>query len=283
MTTATKTDDTTKTDDATATEVKDDAVKTEAPKPDPLANVDEFGKQAIAKLTALIAEYNSLAKVVKAAEGDASGMLADFRDNYTDDDTVNQIRAKINELEDALEKLHAKRDELLKPIVDSAVADSKATLGDKPEKLDALGKKVNASRKYIEIEYGSDVLATLPALEGKTRGGGGSGGASGNRRIRGFDVYVTPDGGTEVKATSRDQKGNESSNLAAVTLLFKKDPFNTKVESEDLRKMFWSAAGTDDSSKYPNTVEFKIPYGPDDAPKFANVRCVRVSNDESGS
>lgn len=272
---------TTATKNETATTDAPEAKEPEA-KVDPLANVDEFGKQAIAKLTALITEYNSLAKVVKAAEGDASGMLAEFRDNYTDDDTVNQIRDKITELEDALEKLHAKRDELLKPIVDAEAAKAKEGLGDKPEKLAEMGKKVNASRKYIEIEYGPDVLATLPALEGKTRAGSG-GGATGNRRIRGFDVYVTPDGGTEVKATSRDQKGNESSNLAAVSLLMKKEPFSTKVESEDLRKAFWEAAGTDDSSKYPNTVEFKIPYGPDDAPKFANIRCVRVSNDDSAA
>jgi hypothetical protein len=262
----------TATPDATA-----DASAPATPEPKVIpVPLDEFGQIAFSKLEAQINEYNSLAKVVKAVDGDPTGILLEFKENYTEDETVNKVRAKIAELNDTLAQLEGKFDELLKPIVDKAVAEKKESLGDAPERLKKLGGSINLSRKYLADTYCEEVLEGLPALEGKGKSGGKAGTGEGGRRIRGFDFFM--DG---TRAFTRDQKGKENSSAAAVALLMKKDPYNEKIETEDVRKAFWNAAGTDDPAKYPNELTFTLPYGPEDDRKLVTVKAVRTSDGSS--
>lgn len=234
--------------------------------------LDEFGQMAKARLIEQINEYNALAKVVKAAEGDPAGLLDTLRTN-SDDETVKKYTQAIEDLDKKREELWAKRDEILKPIVDKEIAAAKEGSEAKAEALKALGKKVKSARNYLADTYSPEALNDLPALEGK-RGGAGAGstGGSGARRIRGFDFFI--DGNL---ITSRDAKGNESSNAAAVAK-------HLGVSTEDVRQAFWTGAGTDDSSQYPPEVEFTLHTGEGDERKMTTVLAKRaVSDDQADS
>jgi hypothetical protein len=230
--------------------------------------LDEFGVMAHAKLATQIGEYNDLVRLVKAADGDPQSLLDELRKS-SDDPTVVKINAKIDELNNTLFELESKRDEILKPLVSKFAEDAKASLGDKPEKMEKLGKTIKTARAYLADTYCPEVLDDLPPLEGK-RGGGGGGAGSGARRIRGFDFYV--DGKL---ATTRDAKGNESSNAAAAAKAL-------NLTTEDIRQAFWAAAGTDDSSKYPPEVKFTVTISATDTEPGRSVDVIakRVATEE---
>lgn len=225
--------------------VTDPAAPDEAAKKPVPVPLDEFGTMAHAKLAGQIKEYNDLVRLVKAADGDPQSLLEELRKS-SDDPTVVKIREAIDELNTKLFNLETKRDELLKPKVAEFAANAKASLGDKPEKMEKLGKSIKTARAYLADTYCVEVLEDLPPLEGKRGGGGSAGAGTGARRIRGFDFFV--DGNL---VTSRDAKGNESSNAAAAAKAL-------GLTTEDIRQAFWSAAGTDDSSKYPPLVTFTV-------------------------
>jgi hypothetical protein len=251
------------------------APKTTEPKVIPVP-LDEFGHLAFAKLSAQIEEYNKLAKVVKAVEGDPSGMLDEFRASYTEDDTVNKIRTAIEELDNKREQLMTKQDEILKPLIAKTLEDKKATIGDAPEKLKVLGSSIRQARGWLSSTYCEEAIEDLPALEGKGKSTAKGSGSTGGRRIRGYDFFV--DG---KRAVTRNQEGKESSSAAAVALHMKKEPYSTKLETEDVRQAFWGAAGTDDPDKYPNELSFTLPYGEGENAKVASVTAKRVSDGDT--
>ncbi len=226
-----------------------ETVATEAPAVDPNAGLDEFGQMLKGRLKASIEEYNALASRVKAATGDPSALLDNLRENYTEDETVVKITAKIEEIDNQREALWNKRDEILKPIVAKIIEDGKSGLGDAEEKAADVLKTVNSGRKYLtEIAGGDHVLADLPPVVGKrvARAGGGTSEGTGARRVRGFDVFI--DG---TLATAKDAQGNDKSNLAAAAKAL-------GVDTEDLRKQFFEAAGSDDSKAWPAEVTFDV-------------------------
>lgn len=238
----------------------------------PEVKIDQFGVQMKARLVDTINEHNALAARVKAASGDEQSLLETLREN-NDSDEAKKITAAIEELDNKREALHAKRDEILKPIAAKMIEDSKAGLGDAEAKAADLLKTINAGKKYLSDLYTEAALADLPDIVGKRRASsGGSGGGTGARRIRGFDVYI--DG---VLATGRNGKGEQVSNMASAAKIL-------GVETENLRDAFFAAAGTDDSSKYPKEVEFTVTVtegeGDDAKPVVKTIVAKRVAADE---
>lgn len=243
-----------------------------APEP-PLKPLDEFGQMALTNLKQVIDKYNGLASRVKAATGDPGALLDNLRETYTEDETVNKIRAAIEELDNKREALFTRRDEILKPVVEAKVAEAKEGLGGAEEEANDLLKTVRAGLKYISDLYDERHLKDLPPLVGKAKSTGGGQGGSG-RRIRGFDVYV--DG---TLSQMRDGKGEKRSNLATAAK-------EIGVDTEVLRDAFFRAAGTEDSAKYPATVEFTVSVdekGEDGAVKQVtkSIRCVKVNEGEA--
>lgn len=222
-------------------------VEAEAKAPvDPNAGLDEFGVMLKDKLRSQITERNAIAEQVKAANGDPADLLTSLRESYKDDEQVAKITAAIEEIDNKREALFKKRDEILAPVVEKMVEEAKAGLGDLPEKLAKMDKVVSKARAYLVETYSTDVLGDLPALVGKRTSSGTSGGGTGNRRIRGFDFYID-----DVLATSKNAKNEDVSNAAAAAK-------KLGITTEDIRNQFWSAAGTDDSKKYPPVVEFVV-------------------------
>lgn len=254
------------------TSAPDATVSTEA-KADtkPVVKLDEFGQQLKARIADSINQHNALAARVKAASGDEQSLLETLREN-NDSPEAQKFTAAIEELDNKREALFNKRDEVLKPIAKQMVEDAKAGLGNAETEAAELLKTANAGKKYLIDTYGEGADADLPAIVGKRRSSGGTGGGSGQRRIRGFDVFI--DGKL---ATGRNGKGEQVSNMAAAAKTL-------GVDTDDLRTAFWQAAGTDDSSKYPPVVEFTITVtegeGDDAKSVTKTVVAKRVKEDE---
>lgn len=231
--------------------------------------LDQFGQEMKKRLVDTINEHNALAARVKAASGDFMSALDALRANSGNAD-ADKITAKIEELDEQREALVKKRDEILKPLAEKMVEDAKAGVGDAEAQAADLLKTVNAGKKYLTDTYGEEHVEDLPAVVGKRRASsGGSGGGSGQRRIRGFDVFI--DGNL---ATGRNAKGESVSNMAAAAKIL-------GVDTEDLRNAFWEAAGTDDSSKYPATVEFTVTVTEDGKPVTKSIVAKKVNDGEA--
>lgn len=238
-----------------------------AAKPEP--KIDEFGQQLKERLANTINEHNALAARVKAASGDEQSLLETLREN-NDNEQAQKITAAIEDLDNKREALINKRDEILKPIAQQMIEDSKAGLGDAEAKAADLLKTIKQGKGYLVDTYGEGADNGLPEVVGKRRAAsGGTGGGSGQRRIRGFDVYI--DG---TLATGRNGKGEQVSNMAAAAKTL-------GVDTDDLRNAFWEAAGTDDSSKYPPVVEFTVTVTEDDKPVTKSIVAKRVAENEA--
>lgn len=225
--------------------------------------LDEFGVMAKERLLAQVEQYNALASRVKAAEGDPQALLENLRESYTEDEQVAKITAAIEDLDNKREALFNKRDSLLKPVVEKMVEEAKSGLGDAEQQAQEIAKVIKSARNYIETTYGPSHLEDVPALVGKRRAGGGGGGGTGARRVRGYDVYV--DG---TLATAPDAQGNKKSNLAAAAKAL-------GVDTEDLRNLFFQAAGSDDSKSWGNTVEFDVTVTEDGKESVKHLVCKR--------
>lgn len=210
----------------------------------PAVTLDEFGQMAKDRLRSSIEQHNTLASRVKAATGDPQALLDNLRETYTEGD-AGKITAAIEDLDNKREALFAKRDEILKPIVASMVEDAKAGVGDAEQQAADLLKTIKAGQKYLSDLYGEGAIEDLPKVVGKRAASSGSGG-TGQRRVRGFDVYI--DG---TLATAADAQGVKKSNLAAAAKAL-------GVDTESLRDSFFSAAGSEDSKAWPAKVEFDV-------------------------
>lgn len=218
------------------------AVETSAP----AVEIDEFGQIALDRLRGNIEALNSKVSVLKAAQGDEQATLEALRDNPPTPDaealskTISDLLSKVYDLEE-------KRDAILRPLVAEQMEKAKAGSDGVQAEVEELRKKVRVGSSYIKDLYGEAALAGLPTVSGlRAPSAGGAGGGTGQRRVRGYDVWV--DG---TLATSRNAQGKEVSNLAAAAK-------QIDVSTEDLRNAFFSAAGSDDSKKWPATVEFVV-------------------------
>lgn len=215
-------------------------VKTSAP----AVTLDEFGNMAKARLKDSIEQHNTLASRVKAATGDPLALLDNLRETYTEGE-VGKYTAAIEEIDNKREALFVKRDALLTPIVEKMVEEAKAGVGDAEQQAADLLKTIKAGQKYLSDLYGEAAIEDLPKVVGKRAASTGSGG-TGQRRVRGFDVYI--DGSL---ATAADAQGNKKSNLAAAAKAL-------GVDTESLRDSFFAAAGSEDSKAWPAIVEFDV-------------------------
>jgi len=232
------------------------------------APLDEFGQDAKNRLAATIEQRNSVVAQLKATQGDPQELLETLRDT-SDDEQVVKLRQQIEALDDKREQLFTKRDELLKPLVETMRAEAAKGSEGVAEKADALDKTVKAGMNYLKELYGEAALEGLPSvLPRKNRATPGKGG-EGGKRIRGFDWNV--DG---VLQTSRDAKGVERSNTAAAAK-------SIGIETLALQEKFWEAAGTRDSDKYPARVEFEVTVGEGESAKVHKVVAVRLTKDET--
>lgn len=232
--------------------------------------LDEFGRQALARLIDTINQYNNIAAQVKAATGDPQSLLDTLRTS-SDDPQVQKLTAAIEELDNKREALWNKRDEILKPIVEAKVTEAKSGMGDSEAVAKDLLKTVRSGQKYITDLYGEAHLESVPKVLNTRTSTGSSDGRSG-QRVRGFDVFV--DGNLVTQETKKDGKTVVSSNLAVAGK-------QIGVETADLREQFQAAAGTTDPKAYPAVVEFAISAGEGDARRQYTIRCVKTENESS--
>lgn len=220
-----------------------------APTTPPAPPLDEFGQQLKERLSATIDEHNKVVGQLKATQGDPSALIETLRSTPVDDANITKAQEKYEKLYTAWEQASKELDDLLKPYVEKVLADSKGEVERLEDTLKALADKIRSGLKYFVETYGDANASDLPKVESK-RGTGvsaGSGaGASGQRRIRGFDFYVN---GT--LATMRNAQGEDRSNMAAAAKV-------VGVDNNAMRDAFFKAQGTDDSSKYQDKVTFTV-------------------------
>lgn len=226
----------------------------------PAVQFDDFGQQAYDRVVTLIGTRNEKAGTIKAAQGDAQGLLEALRTS-SDDANVVKINAQLETLNSQVLALEAKRDEILAPIVESIKADAGAKVEPLTAEVDEMDKQIRAASNYLKSMYGEAAVKTLPAL--LSRKGRETGGSNGGRRVKGFDVYV--DGNL---ATLRDAKGVDRTNLAAAAKVI-------GVETADIQKGFFEAQGTQEAKDYKPEVTFNIEH---DGKTFV-VKCVRPAEE----
>lgn len=236
---------------------------------EPTVVLDEFGMMAKTRLTDQIRQRNEVATTLAAASKDRNAVLVDLRETSQDDKVV-KIRTKIEELTNRLANLEAQRDEILNPLVDEAIASAKGNVDELTTKVDAFDKTIKAGVQYLRDLYGEGATNDLPALVGKRKATGATSGGETQRRIRGFDFYVTGADGNETLATGPGGTPDEKkSNLAAAAKV-------VGIDTSDVREQFWAAAGTKDSSQYPDEVRFHVRNGKGEE---YTVRAVRKPED----
>lgn len=230
----------------------------------PAVKLDDFGQMAKERLLSVINEAVGLSGQVKAASGDPQSLLENLREN-SDNEQAQKITAAIEKIDNDREALVNKRDEILKPIVTQMIEAAKSGSEGVVEKFNALKATAAAGRKYLVDLYGDAAVEDLPKFPGMRSASGGSNAGSGQRRVRGFDAYV--DG---VLSTARNGKGEQTSNLAAAAK-------QIGVDTEQMRELFFGAAGSKDSKDWPATVEFTVTAGEN----THTITCKRVKEDET--
>lgn len=219
----------------------------------------DFIKNSVDAANAMIAERNSVAATLKAAQGDPQGLLAALRET-SDDPNVVKLRDRLLKAQEAEEKaklavlkIESDMDELLKTEVDSIRSNAQEQQVELTAKVDDADSKIKAVRNVIKKLGGDSALNYLQELTGRTNRAPVDGKeASATARVRGFDVYVDLNDGQGSKlATQKDIKGNQTSNLAAGARI-------AGVDTVTMQTGFFDAQGTRDSKQYQSRVEFDI-------------------------
>ena len=216
--------------------------------------LDEFGKVALQRYTDQVNAYN--AEVVKAKSVSSK---EEFEAAWlTSDPTFAEFNAKIEKLE----SVKSERLIAATPLLEAAYAEAVANAGVDPAALDEQRKVINATVKYLTSIYGEAVLANTPEIERRGRTSGGGGAPAGGRRIRGFDIYV--DG---TLAATKNAKGEVKSTFSVAAK-------QLGVETVDLQRAFFEAAGSDDvrADDFPTVVEFDF--------SDKSVRAVKVDDSD---
>lgn len=212
--------------------------------------LDDFGTMAVQKISGEITERNSLYKSLTAATGDRQGMLDELREQAEKGENaqpeVNALAAQISDLLSQVYDLETQRDNYLNSQIDALVEASGVDPKVVETQIASLESTIKSGTNYLIGIYGADVTGYLPALEGKRTRKSGTGvpGASGQRRIRGVEVYV--DG---VKATTPDANGVQRSTFSAAAKALSLDSV------KPLQGAYTDLYGTD-PDKFPADTEF---------------------------
>lgn len=214
-----------------------------------LPTLDDFGTMAVNKITGQVHERNSLHKALTAATGDRQGMLDELREaaeqGNNPDPAVNSLAAEISDLLSKVYDLETKRDAVLNAQIDATVDASGMDPKTVEAQIAALDEQINPGIKYLVGIYGPTVTGYLPAVEGKrTRKSSNLPGSTGQRRIRGVEVYV--DG---TKATTPDANGVQRSTFSAAAKVLGLDSV------KPLQGAYTDLHGTD-PDKFPAEAEF---------------------------
>lgn len=223
--------------------------------------LDDFGKTFLENYISLVEAYNVQVGAVKAVDS-KENFAAHFVEN---DPQFSEINEQIAQLEWQIEQLEAQRNKTAEPLIDTAYQAALAGSGVDPEVLKQNLASIRAAAKYLTTMYGDEVLKDTPKTESVKSGGGG--GATGGRRIRGFDIYV--DG---VRAEQKNTKGEMRSTFTAAAKVL-------EVEVVDLQRAFFAEAGLEDvkAETFPTLVEFTFP-DKDETPH--NIKIVKVADSD---
>lgn len=203
---------------------------------------DDFGKMAYDRYVAVVEQYNEA-----VGKGEAVESLDKFREQFMDTaPELAEFNAQIEQLMSEVESIKIRRllagDPLVQPAYDKALNE----VGVDPEAIKELKKKIGASSRFLISEYGDEVLNDAPKPKAM-RAGGTSTGATGTRRIRGFDVEV--DG---VLTGAKNKDGVFKSNFASGARVL-------GIETTELQRLFFEKAKSEDykADDFPALVEFE--------------------------
>ena len=181
-------------------------------------------------LVDMITQRNSLVGKVNAATGDRQTLTEQIRENSQDPEIV-ALREQISQLVLDL-------DALVKPQVEEIVQNSAGSVDEftaEIKKIDEALKPGMTYYKKLFTDGSHESLPTQERVKGAVIGGGGG------RRIRGFNLDITLDGETT---------GFENFSSAAKYL--------GDIDTSDLQKKFFEAAGTEKQADLPDDVKFSI-------------------------
>jgi hypothetical protein len=234
--------------EATGQETAVKETEKEAPKYDE-SNLDDFGRQFVARTSSQIERANSLAAEIKANSTDkneiATGVV-DALKNATLPEGITGVTKKELDEYNAIVIREIELAEKFKKVA-AEYAEKKASENQDTEKLteltteyETLTKKIRQSRNMLATEFpGAETL--LPNLAGTKSGSSGSGRGAGGRKMRGFTVSV--DGNVAML--------NDKSSFAAGASVL-------GIPTPDLQTAYFAAVGTDDMEKLPPSAEFVV-------------------------
>lgn len=248
------------------------AEATEEPKPEGYfkKDLDAFGTQALEILKGQIAERNALHKSLSAANKDRHAVLSELEKDYdgaafeSDPERFEAYKALVAEIDELGNRLweleERRRNDFLSGVAEEMIANSKESADSVSAKVKEADEAIDGGIKYLTQIFGLHAIENLPVRAGKraprgtagtSTSGTGTGTGSGGKRVRGFNVYVTPPNGTETIAQAPDKDGKQQSNLAAASKV-------VGVDTETLRDAFWANIGTKESAQYPDEATFTI-------------------------
>ena len=206
-----------------------------------LEGLDDFAKTTLERMEGWAQEYNNNDVTISAAKGDVQGLLQKLRETSSNPE-VKEITKQIERIDDARFALDQKRDELLKPEADKLKAEATANSSSLEESNKDLKSKFNTARKFFAdlVEDENVIGALVPKLSGSTRGPS-AGTGTGVRRIRKRDWKIEQ--GEAVKVFD-----NASAAAKFVSL-----------DTATFQELFFTAAGSDDASKWADSVSFTVP------------------------
>ncbi len=223
-----------------------------------LIPLDDFGKLAVSRYEAAVAEYNKEVSKLKSVES-----IEDFTQSFAETwEGVADLNANIEKLNQALEALLAERIAKITPVVVEEYKKAVESTGVNTTALDEQLKFIRSTMKYLSGIYQAEDLESLPKPEARSKGGNtaGNSGATGGKRIRGFDVRVNG-----VLAQMKNAQGVMKSTFTAAAKVI-------GCQVSELQEAFFSAAGMEDTSndEFPALVEFQY--------KDHNVRVSKVGD-----
>lgn len=178
-------------------------------------------------LVEFINEHNTLVGKVNAATGDKEALF----DSIASQEEFADLNAKIAELQEQLEAA-------VNVKVEEALNSDQGDVTEATEKAKELKSTIGSGLNYYKKLYGEAAAEAFPKIERLkgVRTGGGSGG----RRIRGFNVIVTDAAGV-----------NEYDNFATAAKAL-------GVDTKELQDYFFAKAGVEKIADAPDEVVFVL-------------------------
>jgi hypothetical protein len=234
---------------------------TELKFPNPIA------EGAYNQLVELINDHNSKVGTLNAVKGDPQTLKETLRETSQAPEAV-KARELVNKLRDQLFEAEERLDKAIKPEVDRVRADGEKEAETIEASIKELAGTIKAGVNFFTKTAGEELAAHLPKLA-KAKGVSAGGGATGGRRIRGYDFTVT-----DPKGKTTGPVGYE--NLAQVA----KD---LVVETKTLQDGFFQAAGNPELLKdAPDTVNWKVQVGEGDKAREVSLKAVRSEEKSTG-